>query len=74
MDKVRVINLTAVTQHVGVLHADATLDHVQIMPRKRVELRIGMTVDPAWLGRNPKCVKVVAPQIVSPTVVTQRKA
>lgn len=73
MDKVLVINLTTITQHVGVIHEDGRKDDVQIVPRRRVELRSGMTVDPAWLGRNPGCVRVVTPQVVSPTVIAARK-
>ena len=73
MSKTLVINLTGITQHVGVVHSGGTKDDVQIMPRKRVELRVGMTVDPAWLGRNPNCVKVVNPTVISPTVVASRR-
>lgn len=62
MDKVLVINLTAITQHVGVVHADGTKDDVQIMPKRRVDLRVGMYVDPHWLGRNPGTLRVVNPQ------------
>lgn len=63
MDKVLVINLTAVTQHVGVLHPDGkTQDAVQIMPKRRVHLRVGMTVDPAWIGRNIGVVRIQNPQ------------
>lgn len=74
MNKTLVINLTSITQHVGVIHASGEKDDVQIMPRRRVELRVGMTVDPAWLGRNLNCVKVVKPQVISPTVVAPRRA
>lgn len=73
MDKVLVINLTSVTQHVGVIHEDGRKDDIQVVPRRRVELRHGMFVDPAWLGRNPKCVRVVAPQLVVPSVAALRK-
>jgi hypothetical protein len=73
MDKVLVINLTAVTQHVGVIHANGVKDDVQIVPRKRVELRTGMIVDPAWLGRNPDCVRVVKPQVLTANVTANRK-
>lgn len=73
MNKTLVINLTGITQHVGVVHAGGTKDDVQIMPRRRIELRTGMAVDPAWLGRNPNCVKVVNPIVVSPTVVAGRR-
>lgn len=62
MDKVLVINLTTFTQHVGVIHEDGHRDHVQIMPKRRVELRTGMTVDPRWLGINPGAVRVQNPQ------------
>lgn len=71
MDKVLVTNLTYVTQHVGVVHADGTPDSVQIMPRKgRVPLRDGMTVCKRWLGLNPNVIAVVNPQPVlkAPTV------
>jgi hypothetical protein len=62
MDKVLVINLTKVTQHVGVVHANGDQDHVQIMAKKRVELRTGMSVCPRWLGLNPGAVQVMVPQ------------
>lgn len=62
MDKVTVINLTTITQHVGVVHEDGTKDEVQIMPRRRVELRVGMTVDPRWVGMNPNALRVITPQ------------
>ena len=74
MDKVLVINLTTITQHVGVIHEDGRKDDVQIVPRRRVELRPGMIVDPAWLGRNPGIVRVVMPVVTSPTVVTGRSS
>jgi len=61
MDNVLVINLTKVTQHVGVVHADGKQDHVQIMPRRRVHLRAGMTVDPSWVGRNPGAIQIHLP-------------
>lgn len=65
MDKVKVINLTAVTQHVGVIHSDGTTkDSVQIMPKRRVELRVGMTVDPKWLGLNIGAVRIQHPVAV----------
>lgn len=73
MSNTLVINLTGITQHVGVVHEDGRGDHVQIMPRRRVELRKGMRVDPAWLGRNRDCVKVVSPQVTSPVVVSTRR-
>jgi hypothetical protein len=64
MDKVTVINLTTITQHVGVIHADGiTKDAVQIMPRQRVELRVGMKVDPRWVGMNPGALRVINPQL-----------
>lgn len=62
MDTVLVINLTALTQHVGVTHADGRADAVQIVPKKRVWLREGMTVSPRWLGLNPNVVRVINPQ------------
>lgn len=62
MDKVQVINLTHLTQHVGVVHADGSEDSVQIVPKKRVYLREGMTVSPRWLGLNPNTVMVQNPQ------------
>jgi hypothetical protein len=74
MDKVLVINLTTITQHVGVIHENGRNDYVQIVPRRRVELRPGMVVDPAWLGRNPGAVRVVAPTGVSPTVAAHRSS
>lgn len=74
MDKVLVINMTAVTQHVGVVHEDGRHDDIQIVPRRRVELRTGMVVDPAWLGRNPGCVKIVAPTAKTPSVAAMPKA
>lgn len=61
MDNVLVINLTNITQHVGVVHSDGRNDNVQIMPRRRVHLRTGMTVDPRWTGLNPGMVKIVNP-------------
>lgn len=67
MDKVTVINLTYVTQHVGVVRADGAKDSVQIMPKRRVELRVGMTVDPAWLGTNIGTVKIMNPHPVPRT-------
>lgn len=65
MDKVLVINLTTLTQHVGVLHASGAQDVVQILPRQRVELRTGMVVDPRWVGLNPKALKIKNPMPVS---------
>jgi hypothetical protein len=62
MDKVLVTNLTYLTQHVGVVHADGTQDSVQLMPKRRVPLREGMTVCKRWLGLNPGVVAVVNPQ------------
>ena len=62
MDNVLVINLTTLTQHVGVIHADGRSDSVQVMPRRRVHLRTGMTVDPRWLGLNPTAIRVQKPQ------------
>lgn len=61
MDNVLVINLTNITQHVGVIHADGRKDNVQIMPRRRVHLRTGMTVDPRWTGLYPGAVRIVNP-------------
>lgn len=63
MKKVLVINLTAMTQHVGVVHADGTKDSVQIMPKRRVELREGLKVDPAWIGTNPGICRIILPEI-----------
>jgi hypothetical protein len=74
MNKVLVINLTTITQHVGVIHEDGRKDDVQIVPRRRVELRSGMVVDPAWLGRNPGVVRVVVPTVISPTVQAHRSS
>jgi hypothetical protein len=70
MDKVTVINLTNVAQHVGVIHADGAKDCVQIVPKRKVELRVGMTVDPAWLGLNINVVQVRSPVPVPRTYVT----
>lgn len=61
MDNVLVINLTNLTQHVGVIHEDGRSDSVQIMPKRRVHLRTGMTVDPRWIGLNPGAVRVQNP-------------
>lgn len=61
MDNVLVINLTNITQHVGVIHEDGRKDSVQIMPRRRVHLRTGMTVDPRWTGLNPGTIRIHAP-------------
>jgi hypothetical protein len=82
MDNVLVINLTTLTQHVGVIHADGRSDSVQIMPRRRVHLRTGMTVDPRWLGLNPTAVRVQKPEpqqvqrqvVPAPEVVTAEPA
>ena len=63
MEKVLVINLTSMTQHVGVVHSGGSKDSVQIMPKRRVELREGLRVDPAWLGMNPGAVRVIPPQV-----------
>ena len=63
MEKVLVINLTSMTQHVGVVHSDGSKDSVQIMPKRRVELREGLSVDPAWLGMNPGVLRVILPQV-----------
>jgi len=62
MDNVLVINLTTFTQHVGVIHPDGRNDAVQILPKRRVHLRAGMTVDPRWIGLNPRAVRVQNPQ------------
>lgn len=69
MDNILVINLTKLTQHPTVIHADGKKDSVQIMPQKRVYLREGMTVDPNWIGLNPNTVKVVMPQDQLPSKV-----
>lgn len=61
MDNVLVINLTNFTQHVGVIHEDGRNDSVQIMPRRRVELRTGMIVDPRWIGLNPTALRIQNP-------------
>ncbi len=62
MNTVAVTNLTKLTQHVGVVHADGTPDYVQVVPRKRVNLRVGMIVDPNWLGLNTGVLKIEVPQ------------
>ncbi len=59
MQKVTVINLSRVTQQVGVRHEDGKKDMVQIMPRGRTELRDGMEIDARWLSMNPDVVKCV---------------
>jgi hypothetical protein len=54
-----IINLTRVTQQVGVRHADSNkLDSVQLMARGRLTLRTGMTVDPRWLQSHPGVLKI----------------
>lgn len=62
MDQTLVINLTAFTQHVGVVRDDGQADAVQIVPKGRAHLREGMTVDKRWLGLNPNAVRIVLPQ------------
>ncbi len=59
MDNTMVINLTNITQHVGVVHADGTKDKVQIMPKRRAFLRVGMSVDKNWIGKNIGVVRVI---------------
>lgn len=73
MDKVMVINLTHLKQHVGVVHQSGQHDDVQIMPKRRVELREGMSVSPRWLGLNPGVVKVIVPQQRVKTQVKEDK-
>jgi hypothetical protein len=62
MDNTLVINLTNVTQHPRVIHEDGTVDNVQILPKRRVELRAGMRICNNWVALNPQTVKVVVPQ------------
>lgn len=61
MSTTLVINLTNLTQHPRVVHADGKVDHVQIMPKKRINLREGMQVCSNWVALNPNTVKVVSP-------------
>ena len=57
--KTLVINVTRLTQHIEVRHADQKLDVVQLVPQGRTHMREGMTIDPRWLQKNPGVVKTV---------------
>lgn len=71
-NKVQVINLTKLTQHVGVLHANGDPDAVQVVAKQKVFLRDGMIVNPRWLGLNPNVIQVVMPDIpLKASVVTK---
>lgn len=61
MSTTLVINLTNLTQHPRVIHEDGRVDNVQIMPKKRVNLREGMKVCSNWVALNPNTVKIVLP-------------
>lgn len=58
-----VINLTTLQQHVDIVDEKGNKTSVNIMPRKRVHLEEGFKVCSNWIGRNPKTVKVHAPEV-----------
>lgn len=58
----KVINLTRLTQSVGVRHTDGRLDSVNVVPRGKINLREGMEVDIRWEQLNPGVIKIIADQ------------
>lgn len=67
MSKTMVINLTRVTQHPAVRHPDNKVDYIQIVGQGRTELREGLVIDPRWLQKNPKALRIVIAAPVAPT-------
>lgn len=61
-NKVLVINLTTVQQHVDIVDEEGNKTSVNIMPKKRVYLEEGFSVCKNWAGRNPKAVKSHEPE------------
>lgn len=53
-----VINLTSIVQQVQIVNESKQVGTVQIMPKRRVELPAGFSVEANWLARNPKTVTV----------------
>lgn len=60
-----VINLSRVTQQVGIIDDQGRKTSFRLMARGRVETNY--QIDPAWLAHNPGAVKVIA---IDPPVET----
>jgi hypothetical protein len=54
-----VINISRVTQQVGVITAAGKKTSVRIMKKGRAELAAGTTIDPRWQALNPNAVRTV---------------
>lgn len=54
----KIVNLTRLTQQIDVRHADQRLDRVQLMPRRKLDLGPGLTVDRRWLEQNPQVIEI----------------
>jgi hypothetical protein len=61
-----VINLSRVTQQVGIIDAKSRRTSFRLMARGRVETNY--EIDPNWLAHNPGVIKVV--KIVPPVATT----